>query len=83
MIKEKWALPEGILPGDNIEAILEAKILRNGSVSHLSFEKNSGNRYFDESAIKAIRKASPFPPLPEWLDKRYIDLGIRFHSSEL
>jgi len=83
MIKEKWALPEGILHGDNIEAIIEAKILRNGSVSHLSFEKNSGNRYFDESAIKAIRKASPFPPLPEWLDERYIDLGIRFHSSEL
>jgi len=83
MIKEKWALPEGILPGDNIEAIIEAKILRNGSVSNLSFEKNSGNRYFDESAIKAIKKAKPFPPLPEWLDERYIDLGIRFHSSEL
>jgi TonB family protein len=83
MIKEKWALPEGILPDDNLEAIIEAKILRNGSVSHLSFEKNSGNRYFDESAIKAIKKAGPFPPLPEWLDERYIDLGIRFYSSEL
>ena len=83
MIKEKWALPEGILPDDNLEAIIGAKILRNGSVSSLSFEKNSGNRYFDESAIKAIKKAAPFPPLPEWLDERYIDLGIRFHSSEL
>ena len=83
MIKEKWALPEGILPDDNLEAIIEAKILRNGSVSHLSFEKESGNRYFDESAIKAVKKAEPFPPLPEGVDKRYIDLGIRFHSSKL
>ncbi|MEA3487155.1 MAG: energy transducer TonB [Thermodesulfobacteriota bacterium] len=83
MIKEKWALPEGILPDDNLEAIIEATILKNGSVSNLSFEKNSGNRYFDESTIKAIKKAEPFPPLPEWLDERYIDLGIRFHSSEL
>jgi len=83
MIKENWALPKGILPDDNLKAIIEAKILRNGSVSHLNFEKRSGNTYFDESAIKAIRKASPFPPLPEWLDERYIDLGIRFHSSEL
>ena len=83
MIKEKWALPESILPDDNLEAIIGAKILRNGSVSSLSFEKNSGNRYFDESAIKAIKKAAPFPPLPAWLDERYIDLGIRFHSSEL
>ncbi len=83
MIKEKWALPEGILSDDNLETIIEAKILRNGSVAHLSFEKRSGNRYFDESAIKAIKKAVPFPPLPEWLDERYIDLGIRFHSAEL
>lgn len=83
MIKEKWALPEGILPSDNLEAIIEATILKNGSVSKLSFEKNSGNRYFDESTIKAIKKAEPFPPLPEFLDERYIDLGIRFHSSEL
>jgi len=83
MIKEKWALPEGILPEDNLETIIETKILRNGSVSDMSFEKLSGNRYFDESAMKAIKKAEPFPPLPEWLDERYIELGIRFHSSEL
>lgn len=83
MIKEKWALPKGILPDDNLEAIVGTKILRNGSVSTLNFEKRSGNRYFDESAIKAIKKAEPFPPLPEWLDRRYIELGIRFHSSEL
>ncbi|MEA2013974.1 MAG: energy transducer TonB [Thermodesulfobacteriota bacterium] len=83
MIKEEWALPEGILPDDNLETIIEIKILRNGDVSSLTFEKRSGNRYFDESAIKAIKKAVPLPPFPEWLDKRYIDLGIRFHSSEL
>jgi len=83
MIKEKWALPKSILPDDNLEAIVETKILRNGSVSGLSFEKRSGNKYFDESAIKAIKKAEPFPPLPDWLNRSYIDLGIRFHSSEL
>ena len=83
MIKEKWALPEGILNNTNLETVIEAKILKNGTVVELTFEKQSGNRYFDESALKAIKKVGKFPPLPEWLNKKYIDLGIRFRSSEL
>ncbi len=82
-IKGKWALPEGILPGENIESVIGAKILKGGAVTNLSFEKRSGNRYFDESAMRAIKKASPFPPLPEWIKEESIEIGIRFHSSEL
>jgi colicin import membrane protein len=81
-IKGKWTLPQGILPRENIEAIVQVKILRNGSVADLSFEKRSGNRYFDESAMKAIKKASPFPPLPDSMRDNNIDIGIRFHSME-
>ena len=81
-IRGKWMLPQGILPRENIEAIIQAKILRNGTVVDLSFEKRSGNRYFDESAMKAIKKASPFPPLPDSIRDNNIDVGIRFHSME-
>ena len=81
-IKGKWTLPQGILPRENIEAIVQAKILKNGTVADLSFEKRSGNRYFDESAMKAIKKASPFPPLPDSIRDSNIDVGIRFHSVE-
>ncbi len=83
MIKENWALPEGILSDNDLETVIGAKILKNGSVVELNFEKRSGNRYFDESAMKAIKKVGAFPPLPEWLNEKYIDLGIRFRSSEL
>ncbi|MDO9528245.1 MAG: energy transducer TonB [Syntrophales bacterium] len=82
-IKGNWALPEGILPGENIESVIGAKILKGGAVTNLSFEKRSGNRYFDESAMRAIKKASPFPPLPEWIKEESIEIGIRFHLSEL
>ena len=81
-IRGKWTLPQGILPRENIEAIVQAKILKNGTVVDLSFEKRSGNRYFDESAMKAIKKASPFPPLPDSIRDNNIDVGIRFHSME-
>jgi len=82
-IKGQWALPPGILPRGNIEAIIHTRILKNGTVANVSFEKHSGNRYFDESAMKAIKKASPFPPLPAWMRDSSIEVGIRFHSSEL
>jgi colicin import membrane protein len=82
-IKGKWALPQGILPGEQLETVIDVTILRTGAVMEINFEKRSGNRYFDESALKAIRKAAPFPPLPAWIGERSLDVGIRFHSSEL
>jgi len=81
-IRGKWILPQGILPRDNIYAVIQARILKNGTVTELNFEKYSGNRYFDESAMKAIKKASPFPPLPGSIRDNSIEVGIRFHSSE-
>jgi colicin import membrane protein len=82
-IKGRWALPQGILHGEVLEAVIDVTILRNGAVTQVNFEKRSGNGYFDESAMKAIRKASPFPPLPAWIGESSLGVGIRFHSSEL
>jgi colicin import membrane protein len=82
-IKRGWALPQGILPGDVLEAVIDVTILRSGAVTEVNFEKRSGNRFFDESALKAIRKTSPFPPLPAWIGETSLSVGIRFHSSEL
>jgi len=82
-IKSNWALPQGILPSEVLEAVIDVTILRSGAVTDVNFEKRSGNSYFDESAMKAIRKASPLPPLPAWLGGSSIAVGIRFHSSAL
>lgn len=81
-IKSQWALPRGILQSDNLETIIDVKILRDGTVSRLDIEKSSGNRYFDQSAVKAVRKASPFPALPAWIQDTSAEFGIKFHSSE-
>jgi colicin import membrane protein len=82
-IKGRWALPQAFLPGEVLEAVIDVTILRGGAVTDVNFEKRSGNRYFDESAMKSIRKASPFPPLPAWIGDKSVEVGIRFHSSEL
>jgi len=81
-IRGQWSMPQGILPQGNIETVINAKILRNGTVVDVGFERKSGNRYFDDSAIRAIKKASPLPPLPSWVRGANIEIGIRFRSAE-
>lgn len=81
-IKGNWAFVSHA-PGEVLEAVIDVTILRSGAVTEVIFEKRSGNRFFDESAMKAIRKASPFPPLPAAIGDTSIQVGIRFHSSDL
>ncbi len=81
-IKGAWSLPPGILPQANIVVVVHARILRDGVAVNVGLEKSSGNRYFDESALRTVKKASPFPHLPAGLKEESLEVGIRFHSSE-
>jgi colicin import membrane protein len=82
-IKSQWALPGGILPKSALESVVHVRILRNGSLMDIYLDKRSGNTYFDNSALRAVTKSNPLPPLPAWYRESSLDVGIRFHSSEL
>ena len=82
-IKKQWTYPPGIVPPENLEAVVDLQVLRNGAVANVRFEKRSGNRYFDESVLRAVGKASPMPLLPDTAGDNSVDIGIRFHASDL
>lgn len=82
-IKSQWNLPGGLNPKDNIEAVVQVRIMQNGAITGISFEKKSGLAYFDNSVLRALKKASPLPPLPPWYRENGLDIGIRFLSSDL
>lgn len=82
-IKAKWAFPGGILPKNDLVAVVHVRIMRNGAVEDISLEKRSANAFFNESAVKAVKKAAPFPPFPVGLGESSMEVGIRFHSSQL
>ena len=82
-IKKNWTLPAALIPKNNVETIIEVRIGQSGALEYIGFEKRSGNSYFDESALRAVKKSVPFPPLAGWVTSRAIEIGIRFHSAEL
>ncbi|MEW6615271.1 MAG: TonB family protein [Thermodesulfobacteriota bacterium] len=83
-IKESWVLPEGLIKNkEGLEAVISFKILRDGEIKDIKFEKTSGNAYFDKSVLRAVEKANPLPSLPVEHKGGYLDIGVRFHSSEL
>ncbi|MDY6851540.1 MAG: TonB family protein, partial [Thermodesulfobacteriota bacterium] len=53
----------------------------DGKIMKAWFERNSGQKYFDQSAIKAVRRSDPLPPLPEVFKGREIEIGLRFTPS--
>lgn len=83
-IEKKWAFSEH-LTGDrtDLEAVLVIKIMPNGEIHDIWFEKKSGNSYFDDSVYKAIKKSNPLPPLPKGYQRPFYNLGLVFTPSGL
>ena len=55
--------------------VVEFTILQNGTVVNLSVS-SSGYRLLDREAQKIVLKSSPFPPIPDSIGKKSIDLRI-------
>ncbi len=61
MISAAWVRPRVV---GRIEAIVYFRIARDGTVSQLKLVTSSGNRAFDDAALRAVSAAAPLPPLP-------------------
>jgi protein TonB len=73
-IQEKW---DGrALPGRQPQVVFE--IGRDGQLRRLVVGKSSGNRAYDQVALRAVTEAQPFPPLPEEFPKPTLTVGLSF-----
>jgi len=83
-IRNVWVLPSGALQGrKDLETIIGIRIAKDGQIVDIQVEKKSGNPYLDESALRAIKKANPLPPLPPGFEGDQFDFGVRFTPSDL
>ena len=78
-VERHWAFSEQ-LAGDGraLQASLVFRVLPSGEVTDIRFTERSGNSYLDESAHKAIVKASPVSPHPEGVRALYVTVALRF-----
>ena len=76
-IGQNWSAPAGMRRGgESVRVTVYFRIQRDGRVIEPQVEKSSGIRFFDQSAIRAIRVSSPVPPLP--MGYADDDLGVHF-----
>lgn len=81
-INRQWAVPDVVKP-QGLETKLIVIVSKDGRILDLRIEKASGNSLFDESAIRAVRKASPLPALPEVITFSQVEIAIRFRPEGL
>jgi len=73
MIRNQWVYPD--IASSGLEAIVSIRIDKKGNIISQEVEKSSGNMLFDQSALRAISKASPLPPPPFGMET---EIGVRF-----
>ena len=80
---ELWEQPgRGAVKGDQASALVSFRIQRDGRIEGISLKKTSGSSLLDQSALEAVRKADPLPPLPEGFRGRWRDVNILFELTD-
>ncbi len=65
-IMRQWIVPVKFTEeGSRLSARLEVMINMDGDVVSIRWASSSGNASFDQSAMRAVKKASPFPKPPD------------------
>jgi colicin import membrane protein len=78
-VERHWAFSEQLAgDGSALQSSLVFRVLPSGEVTDIRFTERSGNSYLDESAYKAIVKASPVSPHPEGVRALYVTVALRF-----
>jgi len=81
-IKKEWTLPGELSKGKaDLETIIVIIIEKDGKIQKSWFEKRSGNALYDKTAMRAIKKADPLPPIPKEFSDNTFEVGIRFYPE--
>jgi len=79
-IKENWAW---IGQRSDLRVVVHFGIKENGEIFGLKIVQPSGDRSYDESVLRALKKSSPLPPPPESYRKDFADVELTFRPRDL
>lgn len=74
-VRPYWSL---IADSQQVEkdAKIGVQIAENGTLLNAKVDQSSGDRVFDDSALRAVYQASPFPPVPPQVKARISQEGV-------
>jgi protein TonB len=75
-----WAVPPS-LKNKLYTVIVSVVIDRQGRLLKSWVEESSGSDAFDQSALNALGRAQPLPPVPESVPDVSLEVGFRFHGE--
>lgn len=75
-IAERW--DPNALPGQQPRVAFEISREGKVAVARIVVRQSSGNRAYDQVAVRAIAEASPFPPLPDDFKNQLVTIDIQF-----
>lgn len=71
-IRQNWLRP----PVEGIETVITFRVLPNGEITEVDVRETSGSRAFDLAALRAVRNASPLPPLPASYRENHLTVNL-------
>ncbi len=85
-IEQQWEYPEVALRyGLQGRLMLEFTIGGNGQLENLRMIRSSGSQVLDQEALRAIKAAAPFPPIPTWIKSvpLSISASMEYHDNRV
>ena len=79
-VRNYWTIPPNLTDIENLKTVVIFDVARDGAVRGLRIEKLSGNRVYDNAALRAVERAATpsLPPPPNTMKEDWLPLGIRF-----
>ncbi|PLX41288.1 MAG: hypothetical protein C0608_05860 [Deltaproteobacteria bacterium] len=79
-VLNNWLVPPS-LNTRGLTAIISVVVNRDGEILESYVEESSGNEIFDDSALKALIRATPLPSIPSDMPEDIMELGFRFSKE--
>ena len=76
-IYNNWTYPDR----KDLKAIVVLTVKRDGTILETKIKSRSGDFFFDESVMKAVKRSDPLPPFPEVYKKSYGEIEIIFNPQ--
>lgn len=82
-VSSYWQLPEIVNKKSNLSTMVALTVHRDGTIEDMWIERSSGDNFFDQSVIKALRNSAPLPGFPSLINKPTLEFALNFTPQGL